>query len=222
MKTNTRRGLRGVVAKGLCLKLATPVRLLLIGAPEMKMVRKERTIPKKLAFLAGLSCAILAATTITPTAQAAEKGYRYWGYYQAGANSTQWKAAMTGPTVDIADGSVEGWIFTFSSNDIPSTPPSVKPRFEAICGKTKSEAGFKRIGLVIDFGNPAISPKGDKVRATITRCVVTAEESQGIDVLAQALKVRTDKSGLLCGINGYTAKECGAEIAAPKALTKKK
>ena len=129
---------------------------------------------------------------------------------------------MTGPTVDIADGAVEGWIFTFSSSDIPSTPPSVKPRFAAICGKTKPEKGFKRIGLVIDFGNPAISPKGDKVRATITRCVVTAEESQGIDVLAQELRVRTDKSGLLCGLNGYPSRECGAEIAAPKALIKKK
>jgi len=221
MKTNTRRGLRGVVAIGLCLKLATPVRLLLIGAPEMNVVRRRRN-PITLRLIAGLSCALLAATFSTPTAQAAEKGYRYWGYYQAGANSTQWKAAMTGPTVDIADGSVEGWIFTFSSNDIPSTPPSVKPRFAAICGKTKPEMGFKRIGLVIDFGNPAISPKGDKIRSTITRCVVTAEESQGIDVLAQALKVRTDKSGLLCGISGYPSKECGAEIVAPKALIKKK
>jgi hypothetical protein len=222
MKTNTRRGLRGVVAIGLCLKLATPVRLLLTGAPEMNVVPREKIPQRKLSLIAGAICALLAASISTPTAQAAEKGYRYWGYYQAGANSTQWKAAMTGPTVDIADGSVEGWIFTFSSNDIPSTPPSVKPRFATICGKTKPKKGFKRIALVIDFGNPAIAPKGDKVKSTITRCVVTAEESQGIDVLAQELRVRTDKSGLLCGLNGYPSRECGAEIAAPKALTKKK
>lgn len=222
MKTNTRRGLRGVVAIGLCLKLATPVRPLLTGDPEMNVVPREKIPQRKLSLIAGAICALLAASISTPTAQAAEKGYRYWGYYQAGANSTQWKAAMTGPTVDIADGSVEGWIFTFSSNDIPSTPPSVKPRFATICGKTKPEKGFKRIALVIDFGNPAIAPKGDKVKSTITRCVVTAEESQGIDVLAQELRVRTDKSGLLCGLNGYPSRECGAEIAAPKALTKKK
>ena len=222
MKTNTRRGLRGVVAIGLCLELATPVRLLLTGAPEMNAVRREKTPQRIFGLIAGAICALLVATISTPMAQAAEKGYRYWGYYQAGANSTQWKAAMTGPTVDIADGSVEGWIFTFSSNDIPSTPPSVKPRFATICGKTKPEKGFKRIGLVIDFGNPVIAPKGDKVKSTITRCVVTAEESQGIDVLAQELRVRTDKSGLLCGLNGYPSRECGAEIAAPKALTKKK
>jgi hypothetical protein len=188
----------------------------------MNVVPREKIPQRKLSLIAGAICALLAASISTPTAQAAEKGYRYWGYYQAGANSTQWKAAMTGPTVDIADGSVEGWIFTFSSNDIPSTPPSVKPRFATICGKTKPEKGFKRIALVIDFGNPAIAPKGDKVKSTITRCVVTAEESQGIDVLAQELRVRTDKSGLLCGLNGYPSRECGAEIAAPKALTKKK
>ena len=221
MKTNTRRGLRGVVARGLCLKLATPVRLLLTGAPEMNAVRKVLSPRRKSSLIAGLSIVCIAATIFTPTAQAAEKGYRYWGYYQAGANSTQWKAAMTGPTVDIADGSVEGWIFTFSSNDIPSTPPSVKPRFATICGKTKPEKGFKRIGLVIDFGNPAIAPKGEKVKSTITRCVVTAEESQGIDVLAQELKLRIDKSGILCAINGYPARECSPEITVPKALSKK-
>jgi hypothetical protein len=31
---------------------------------------------------------------------------------------------MTGPTVDIADGAVEGWSFVFSSDDIPSQAPS--------------------------------------------------------------------------------------------------
>jgi hypothetical protein len=182
--------------------------------------------PKKksrsMSVLVALSCAALVTTLSIPVSSAAEKGYRYWGYYQAGANTTQWKAAMTGPTVDIADGSVEGWIFTFSGNDIPSTPPSVKPRFKSICATTKPEKSFKRIALVIDFGNPAIAPKGEKVRTTITRCVVTAEESQGIDVLEQELKVRSDKSGLICGLNGYPSRECGVEIAAPKALIKKK
>jgi hypothetical protein len=183
-----------------------------------KLTKKSR----KRSLLIALSCAALVTTLSTPISLAAEKGYRYWGYYQAGPNTTQWKAAMTGPTVDIADGSVEGWIFTFSSNDIPSTPPSVKPRFKSICATTKPEKGFKRIALVIDFGSPAIAPKGEKVRSTITRCVVTAEESQGIDVLEQEIKVRTDKSGLICGFNGYPSRECGVEIAAPKALAKKK
>lgn len=163
----------------------------------------------------------LLSTSLIPSAQAASKGYRYWGYYQAAAKSTVWKAAMTGPTVDIADGSVEGWVFTFSSNDIPSTPPKVKPNFATICKGVKAEKGMKRIGLVVDFGISAIAPKGEKVAKTITRCVVTEMDSQGIDVLAQELNVRTADSGLICGLNGYPARECGVEIATPKALAKK-
>ena len=64
-----------------------------------------------------------------PQSQAADTGWRYWGYFQAAAGASNWTAAMTGPTVDIEDGAVEGWSFVFSSDDIPSTPPSAKPNF---------------------------------------------------------------------------------------------
>ena len=175
---------------------------------------------KKATLIATLF-ATLFSQTLIPSADAATKGWRYWGYYQAAPKSTVWKAAMTGPTVDIADGSVEGWIFTFSSDDIPSTPPSVKPNFASICGKTKAQAGLKRIGLVIDFGAKSYAPKGEKVQKRIVRCVVTAKESQGIDVLAQELKIRQADSGLICGFNNYPAKECGVEISTPAALSKK-
>jgi hypothetical protein len=175
---------------------------------------------KKLTLTAAIVAALLSQTFLAP-AEAASKGWRYWGYYQAGAKSTTWKAAMTGPTVDIADGSVEGWIFTFSNDDIPSTAPSVKPNFATICGKTKAQAGLKRIGLVIDFGNRAYSPKGEKVAKTIVRCVLTSKDSQGIDVLAQEINVRQADSGLICGLNGYPARECGVEISTPTTMTKK-
>lgn len=168
-----------------------------------------------------LFIAVLFTQSFIPHAQAASKGWRYWGYYQAAAKSTTWKAAMTGPTVDIADGSVEGWIFTFSSDDVPSTPPSVKPNFQSICGKTKPQAGLKRIGLVVDFGQKAYAPKGEKVAKTIVRCVLTAKDSQGIDVLAQELNVRQADSGLICGFNNYPARECGVEIPTPTSLVKK-
>jgi hypothetical protein len=164
---------------------------------------------------------ILAATFITPPAQATEKGYRYWGYFQAAPGKTAWTAAMTGPTVDIADGSVEGWAFVFSSNDIPSVAPRVMPNFKSICAGVKSDKDTKRIGLVIDFGSSAYAPKGEKVKKTITTCVRVAKESQGIDVLGQVTKIRAAGSGLICGLAGYPAKECGVEIATPKALIKK-
>lgn len=175
---------------------------------------------KKATLIATLFATLLSQTLI-PSANAASKGWRYWGYYQAAPKSTAWKAAMTGPTVDIADGSVEGWIFTFSSDDIPSTPPSVKPNFASICGKTKAQAGLKRIGLVIDFGGKAYAPKGEKVQKTIVRCVLTSKDSQGIDILAQEINVRQADSGLICGFNNYPAKECGVEISTPASLIKK-
>jgi hypothetical protein len=164
---------------------------------------------------------ILLATFITPPAQAAEKGYRYWGYFQTAPGKTAWTAAMTGPTVDIADGSVEGWSFVFSSDDIPSVEPRVKPNFKSICAGVKADRQTKRIAVVIDFGSSSYSPKGEKVKKTITTCVRTAKESQGIDVLGQVTKVRAASSGLICGLAGYPAKECGVEIPTPKALIKK-
>jgi hypothetical protein len=156
-----------------------------------------------------------------PASHAATKGYRYWGYFQAAPGSTHWKAAMTGPTVDIADGAVEGWSFVFSSDDVPSVAPMTKPSFASICGSTKADPDTKRIALVIEFGSPVYAPKGEKVQKPIVQCVTTAKSSQGIDVLGQVVKVRSASSGLICGLNGYPKKECGVEIPTPAALLKK-
>jgi hypothetical protein len=175
---------------------------------------------KKLTIIAVAMTALI-SSSITPAAHAADKGYRYWGYYQAAPKATKWTAAMTGPTVEIKDGAVEGWIFTFSSDAVPSTPPSVAPNFAKICAGVKAQSGLKRIGLVVDFGSQLISPKGEKAAKTITRCVTTSKDSLGIDVLAQELNVRTASSGFVCGLNNYPAKECGVEIATPKGLAKK-
>ena len=94
-----------------------------------------------------------------PMAGAAEKGYRYWGYFKAAPKATVWTSSMTGPTVDVTDGSVEGWTFTFSSDSIPDAKsPKIAPNFESLCAKTKPVAGKKRIGVVIDFGSAALRP----------------------------------------------------------------
>jgi hypothetical protein len=173
---------------------------------------------KKLAVLA--TVAVLSAT-MTP-AQAAGSGYRYWGYFQAAPKATTWTAAMTGPTVDIADGSVEGWAFTFSSDAIPNaTSPSVLPDFQSICGKTRAVAGKKRIGIVIDFGAAYLAPNGEKPLKTVKRCITIEKKAQGIDVLGKVVRVRADKSGLICGLSGYPRKECGVEIPTPAALATK-
>ena len=177
------------------------------------------TLKKKLAITVILLLAISNISAIS-SASAAEKGWRYWGYYQAAPGAKTWTAAMTGPTVDIKDGAVEGWSFVFSADDIPSIAPSVKPDFKSICGKVKADIDTKRIALVIDYGLKDYAPKGEKIKKTFTTCIRTAKESQGIDVLGQVAKIRAAKSGLICGLNGYPAKECGVEISTPASLKK--
>ena len=58
---------------------------------------------------------------------------------------------MTGPTVAVADGAVEGWAFTFSNDAVPDAKaPKVAPSFSKICGRTKAVAGKKRVAVMID------------------------------------------------------------------------
>ena len=175
---------------------------------------------RKLSGVISLALLITASVTLSPAASAADKGWRYWGYYQAAPGAKTWTAALTGPTVDVKDGAVEGWSFVFSSDDVPSIAPAIKPNFAAICGKVKADKDTKRIGLVIDFGSQSYAPKGEKIQKSFTTCVRTAKTSQGIDVLGMAVKIRAAKSGLICGLNGYPKRECGVEISTPAALKK--
>ena len=176
---------------------------------------------RKLSGVISLALLLTTSFTFASPADAAGKGWRYWGYYQAAPGAKSWTAAMTGPFVDVKDGSVEGWSFVFSADDVPSIAPLVKPDFAAICGKVKADKDTKRIALVIDFGSAAYAPKGEKVQKSFTTCVRTAQTSQGVDVLGMAVKIRAAKSGLICGLNGYPKRECGVEIPTPKALKKK-
>ena len=163
-----------------------------------------------LAFLLTFS-----AITFFATPSHAAKGYRYWGYFQAPAGATTWTAAMTGPSVEVKDGDVEGWTFVFSNDDVPAVTPMMDPEFATLCGETSEAAGKVRVGLVVDFGAANIAPAGETPREFFSDCVVVPKGSIGLDVLKAALDVRAGDSGLICGIAGYPAQECGAEIEAP-------
>ena len=166
--------------------------------------------------------ALLISLLSTPQAPAAETGWRYCGYFQAAPGATAWTAAMTGPTVAVADGAVEGWAFTFSNDAVPDAKaPKVAPSFSKICGRTKAVAGKKRVAVMIDFGSAVLRPKGERTPRLIQRCIVAEQDALGIDILGQAVKVRAQGSGFICGLNGYPAKECGVEIKTPKRYLKK-
>jgi hypothetical protein len=113
-----------------------------------------------------ISLVLLLTTTFafTAPANASGKGWRYWAYYKAAPGEKTWTAAMTGPTVDVKDGAVEGWSFVFDASDVPTVAPSAKPDFNAICRRVKADKDLKRVALVVDFGRSAYAPKGEKVQ----------------------------------------------------------
>lgn len=154
---------------------------------------------------------LLQVTSLSSSANA-ETGYRYWGYFQAAPSTTQWIAAMTGPTTKLADGAVEGWAFSFSTNDIPAAQPNIAADFNSICNGVTKPNNQIRVALVIDFGKKEIAPDGESVPANLSKCVLVKPQSTGLVVLNSAVKVRTDKSGLICAFNGYPKTECSPEV----------
>lgn len=159
--------------------------------------------------------------TVTPflisNNASAAKGYRYWGYFQAAPNTTEWIPAMTGPSTVLQDGAVEGWSFSASNDVVPATAPSGEADFATLCADTPQAAGKIRVGLVINFGPEAIAPNNEMPPNTILSCALVKKGAIGADVLNASVTVRNDKSGLLCGIEGYPKSECGPEIDMPEA-----
>lgn len=166
-------------------------------------------------FFSTLSVFFLLLLSLLQLPASADSGYRYWGYFQAASGASTWTAAMTGPSTKLKDGDVEGWAFTASSNDIPATTPMMDPDFAELCGSTSQVAGKIRVGLVVDFGPLIIAPAGETPKEFFSDCVLVAQGATGLDVLQSVLPVRADKSGLICGIGGYPASECGAPIEMP-------
>ena len=162
-----------------------------------------------------ISIFIFAAPALLTNTAHAAKGYRYWGYFQAAPGATSWTAAMTGPSTKLDEGAVEGWSFSASNDVVPATAPSDEADFATLCADTPQAAGKIRVGLVINFGPEAIAPNNEMPPNTILTCALVKKGATGVDVLNTTVTVRNDKSGLLCGIEGYPKSECGPEIDMP-------
>jgi len=93
--------------------------------------------------------AILLTALTIPQAQAADTGWRYWGYFQAAPGATKWTPAMTGPTVDVADGAVEGWAFTFSNDAIPDAKAPKVALIQRCVVADKGALGIDVLGQVV-------------------------------------------------------------------------
>ncbi|MHA3836188.1 SCO2322 family protein [Terrabacter sp. AAH1] len=156
--------------------------------------------------LATLVAACLAALTVAPAHAAA---FRYWGFYQL--TNGAWAFAQKGSDQTVPkDGSVDGWRFAVADEASTRFPRAVLT-FDQVCGTTAAEAGKKRVGVVVDFGRPADSAGNATPPEPKAVCAVVATDATSTAVLAAAGEVRTEK-GLVCGVAGYPAKECGAPV----------
>jgi hypothetical protein len=162
----------------------------------------------------GCSSASDSTVSNSESSQSADAvGYRYWGYSQSNQDGKSWVTAMEGPaTTNPVDGSVEGWNYTFSAEGVVDpTSPTAQPDFAALCNNTTPVSGEKRVGFVIEFGNPAIYPEGDQAPEASSGCASVPVDATGLDVLNKAADVRAGEGGFICGINGFPSKDCGAD-----------
>jgi uncharacterized membrane protein YgcG len=144
-------------------------------------------------------------------APAEATSYRFWTYWTGGSD---WTFSNQGAARRPADGAVEGWRFAISEASSSTVTPRHSPTFASLCRNTAAEDGKKRVGLVVDFGTAEDAPSGESPPAMLTRCAVVPEDANGYEVLLTAVQLRTD-AGLICGMNGYPATECGEPVADP-------
>lgn len=144
-------------------------------------------------------------------APAEATSYRFWSYWTGGS---EWTFSNQGAARRPVDGAVEGWRFAISAASSSTVTPRHSPTFASLCRNTPAEDGTKRVGLVVDFGIAEDAPSGESPPAMLTRCAVVPEDANGYEVLLTAVQLRTD-SGLICGMNGYPATECGVPVTDP-------
>lgn len=146
-------------------------------------------------------------------APAEATSYRFWAYWLG--TDDGWSFSGQGASRVPADGTVDGWRFAVSEASSSTIPPRHTPSFARICGSTEAVDGSKRVGVVVDFGTAADAPDGESPPAMVTACVVAEPGANGYDVLTEVVQIRTD-AGLICGMDGYPAAECGSPVADPE------
>jgi hypothetical protein len=167
-----------------------------------------------MARLTSLIVALIVAVSLVgvwDVGPAAATSYRFWSYWSGGDS---WTFSSQGASRHPADGNVDGWRFAISPASSSTVPPRYSPSFDRLCRGVTADDGQKRVGLVIDFGSSDDAPGGESPPAMITTCAVVPDDANGYEVLMTAAQLRTD-GGMICGVNGYPATECGVPVADP-------
>lgn len=164
----------------------------------------------RLTLVALAALALLVAPLGTGVARA-EDGYRYWGYYQLVDNT--WQFAQTAPGATVPeDEAVEGWRFAVSGMTSIRTPRAT-PAFNEVCAKVRPVEGEKRVAVVVDPGTAEDAPEGTTAGPATATCVVAPTDATATQVLQLATTVRTDDSGLVCGVGGYPDTGCADPVS---------
>src|SRR5690606_14095362 len=88
--------------------------------------------------------------------------------------------------------------------------------FDEVCAETPAEDGMKRVGLVLDPGRDVDAPEGVTPPQPAATCVLAEPDATSQEILVQVVEdLRTDDSGLICGIAGYPEEGCGEPVAEP-------
>ncbi len=162
-----------------------------------------------------------AATTAGPVISFQRVGtlgpaYVYWGFYTWDDKTSKWTMSPVGandPKSVPSDGGVAGFRWAMVVKD--SRPPRAAGDFSTICRGTAAADGKKRVGIVLDPGTAADAPKGDTPTDPTATCAVVPTTFTTQQALQSVAKIRTDNSGLICGINGYPTKTCSLTVAHP-------
>lgn len=165
------------------------------------------------------AAAFVAVPALVLASPAQGAAYRYWTYWSVADGS--WSFATMGPAQSVpADGSVEGWRLSVTTESgSAQDAPRALPSFADICAATPATDGRKRVALVVDPGEPQDAPASEAPASLIATCVTVEPDATGYEVLRTAHRVRIGDSGLVCGIDGYPARECAALVDEQAAAT---
>jgi len=172
-----------------------------------------RRRPLTLALLVPLAALALVLVGAAPASAAS---YRYWTYWH-GTSTGGWTFSPVGATYRPADKSVEGWRFAVSGT-AASTQPRMPASFSVICAGRTATSGNKLVALVVDYGTATEAPPGEQppYPAPRTYCADVAQTANAYAILQLyspgAGGIRSS-GGLICGIHGYPARECGVVVA---------
>jgi len=165
-------------------------------------------------LLVGTGLVLLTAVT----SPAAAQDYRYWTLW-TGTPEGAWQAAMTG-AADIAmtDTAVVGWHFTIAPADGGTRPPAFSADFTSLCPEFTSPIdGQHRVAVVVDTGAPDVAPPGEQPPPPRVGCVSVDVGQSALDATVLAVADLRADGGLVCGLDGYPAVECGTSVDADTA-----